>query len=63
MAQMRLVDFAPPAVTAACAPAFAAANSAEQFVCGPADVAALVATVRLLNKNLDSWLQFNAAAK
>ncbi|MGA2179151.1 MAG: nitrite/sulfite reductase [Verrucomicrobiota bacterium] len=58
-----LVDAALTAVIAEGARAAAAANPAEKFDGLPADVAALVASVRLLHENLDSSLRFRTAAK
>ncbi len=58
-----LVDAALTAVIAAGARAAAGANPAEQFAGAPADVAALVASVRLLHESLDSSLRFKTAAK
>jgi hypothetical protein len=58
-----LVDAALTAVIASGARAAAAANPAERFDGLPADVAALVASVRLLHESLDSSLRFKTAAK
>jgi sulfite reductase (ferredoxin) len=53
-----LVDAALTAVIAAGASSAATANPGEQFAGAPADVAALVAAVRLLHESLDSSLRF-----
>jgi len=58
-----LVDAALTRVIAAGAHAAATANPAEQFAGVPADVAALVASVRLLHESLDSSLRFKTAVK
>ena len=58
-----LVDAALTSVIAAGARAAAGANPAEQFAGAPADVTALVASVRLLHESLDSSLRFKTAAK
>ena len=58
-----LVDAALTAVIAAGTRAAAGANPAENFAGAPADVAALVASVRLLHESLDSSLRFKTAAK
>ena len=61
--ETELVDAALTAVVAAGERAAAGANPAEQFNGKPADVAALVAAVRLLHESLDSSLRFKTAAK
>ena len=58
-----LVDASLTAVIASGRRAAAAANPAEKFDGLPADVAALVAAVRLLHESLDSSLRFKTAAK
>jgi sulfite reductase (ferredoxin) len=58
-----LVDASLTAVIASGRRAAAAANPAEKFDGLPADVAALVASVRLLHESLDSSLRFKTAAK
>ena len=58
-----LVDASLTAVIAAGVRAAAGANPAEKFDGLPADVAALVASVRLLHESLDSSLRFKTAAK
>ena len=58
-----LVDASLTAVIASGRRAAAAANPAEKFDGLPADVAALVAAVRLLHESLDSSLRFMTAAK
>jgi len=58
-----LVDTALTTVIAAGARASATAQAAEKFDGAPADVAALVASVRLLHESLDSSLRFKAEAK
>jgi len=58
-----LVDAALTTVIAAGAHAAAGASPAEQFNGAPADVAMLVASVRLLHESLDSSLRFKATAK
>jgi sulfite reductase (ferredoxin) len=58
-----LVDAGLTAIIASGARAAAEGNSAEQFDGLPADVAALVASVRLLHESLDSSLRLKPAAK
>ena len=58
-----LVDAALSSVIAAGADAALAASPAEAFAGRPADVAALVAAVRLLHESLDSSLRFKTAGK
>ena len=58
-----LVDAALTPVIAAGARAAATADPACRFDGSPADVAALVASVRLLHESLDASLRFKAAAK
>jgi len=58
-----LVDAALSGVIAAGTRAAAGVNPAEQFAGAPADVAALVAAVRLLHESLDSSLRFKTAGK
>ncbi|MEI8037471.1 MAG: hypothetical protein WCJ14_03690 [Verrucomicrobiota bacterium] len=58
-----LVDGALAPVIAAGARAAAGGHPAEQFAGAPADVAALVAAVRLLHESLDSSLRFKTEAK
>jgi sulfite reductase (ferredoxin) len=58
-----LVEVALTSVIAAGARAAAGSNPAEQFAGASADVAALVAVVRLLHESLDSSLRFKVAAK
>jgi len=55
-----LVDAALTTVIAACARAAATTNPAENFAGASADVATLVASVRLLHESLDSSLRFKA---
>jgi len=57
------VDAALTPVIAAGARAAATADPAGRFEGSPADVAALVASVRLLHESLDASLRFKAAAK
>ena len=58
-----LVEAALAPVIAAGARAAGTPNAAAQFDGAPADVAALVAAVRLLHESLDSSLRFKTAAK
>ena len=58
-----LVDATLTAVIAAGARAVATANPAESFTGAPAEVATLVASVRLLHESLDSSLRIKTAAK
>jgi len=58
-----LVDATLTAVIAAGARAAATANPAESFTGAPAEVATLVASVRLLHESLDSSLRFKTVAK
>ena len=58
-----LVDASLAAVVASGARAAATGNPAEQFDGRPADVAALVASVRLLHESLDSSLRLKTAPK
>jgi len=58
-----LVDAALTAVIATGARAAATANPAENFAGAPAEVATLVASVRLLHESLDSSLRFKTVAK
>jgi len=58
-----LVDAALTAVIATGARAAAMANPAENFAGAPAEVATLVASVRLLHESLDSSLRFKTVAK
>lgn len=57
------MDAALTPVIAAGARAAATADPAGRFEGSPADVAALVASVRLLHESLDASLRFKAAAK
>jgi sulfite reductase (ferredoxin) len=58
-----LVDASLTAVTAAGARAAASPDPSRTFAAAPADVATLVASVRLLHESLDSSLRFKPAAK
>jgi sulfite reductase (ferredoxin) len=58
-----LVDAALTSVVASGARAAATARPAQSFDGAPADVAALVAAVRLLHESLDASLRFKTAAK
>jgi sulfite reductase (ferredoxin) len=58
-----LVDASLTAVVAAGARAAAGSEPARAFTAQPADVATLVASVRLLHESLDSSLRFKPAAK
>ena len=61
--EVGLVDAALTAVIAAGARAAITANPAENFTVASAEVATLVASVRLLHESLDSSLRFKTAAK
>jgi hypothetical protein len=58
-----LVDAALTSVVACGARAAATADPAKNFAGVPAEVAALVASVRLLHESLDSSLRFKTAAR